>query len=280
MKKMKVVMTMGIFLFLTIFKTNAQPAKGVQVKTIEPYRLEVAYSKTTNIVFPHAIISVDRGSKDILAQKAKGVENILQVKAAKESFTETNLSVVTADGRLNSFILNYANEPTVLNFALSGNSLQSGPLYFSPENNNEAELKSYSIAAATSRHEIGGINDNNYGIRFQLNGLFIRDNMLYFRISLENQSNINYAIEQFRFFIKDQKKSKRTAAQEIELLPLYILNGISEIKSNSDHSLVLAIPKFTIPDRKVLTIQLMEKSGGRNLELRVKNKVVIAAKPL
>lgn len=104
--------------------------------------------------------------------------------------------------------------------------------------------------------------------------------MLYFRISLENQSNINYAIEQFRFFIQDQKKSKRTAAQEIELLPSYILNGITEIRNNSDHSLVLALPKFTIPDRKVLTIQLMEKSGGRNLELKVKNKIIVQAKPL
>lgn len=111
MKKMNVMMIMGVFLFLTISKTNAQQANGIQVKSIEPYRLEVSYSKTTNIVFPHAIISVDRGSKEILAQKAKGVENILQVKAAKENFTETNMSVVTADGRLNSFLLKYANEP-------------------------------------------------------------------------------------------------------------------------------------------------------------------------
>lgn len=60
--------------------------------------LEIAFLKTTNIVFPFAIKSVDRGSKDILAQKAGGIENILQLKAAKEDFPETNLTVVTADG--------------------------------------------------------------------------------------------------------------------------------------------------------------------------------------
>lgn len=44
--------------------------------------------------------SVDRGSKDVLAQKAKGVESILQVKAAKTNFDETNLTVINADGKL------------------------------------------------------------------------------------------------------------------------------------------------------------------------------------
>jgi hypothetical protein len=85
MKTISAIMIMGLFLFFTIFNANAQQSSGVQVKTIEPYKLNIGYSKTTNIIFPHAIISVDRGSKDVLAQKAKGVENILQVKAARDS---------------------------------------------------------------------------------------------------------------------------------------------------------------------------------------------------
>jgi len=56
------------------------------------------FLKTTNIIFPYSIVSVDIGSRDVLAQKAKGVENILQIKAARDSFPQTNISIITADG--------------------------------------------------------------------------------------------------------------------------------------------------------------------------------------
>src|SRR3546814_18758334 len=69
---------------------------------IEPGYLSVSYDKTTNLVFPYNIKSVDRGTRDVLVQKARNVENVLQVKAGHEAFTETNLTVITADGHLYS----------------------------------------------------------------------------------------------------------------------------------------------------------------------------------
>ena len=49
--------------------------------SIEPYSLQIGINKTTNLIFPYEIKSVDRGSRDVLVQKAKGIENVLQVKA-------------------------------------------------------------------------------------------------------------------------------------------------------------------------------------------------------
>lgn len=276
MKKISAVMTIGLFLFLAIFSANAQQSTGVQMKTIEPYKLDIAYSKTTNIIFPHAIISVDRGSKDILAQKAKGVENILQVKAARDSFPETNLTVITADGRLNSFVVSYAQQPATLNFSLAGTP-KANTIFLSPENVNQAEIKSYAQAAATSKEKVRGIKDKDFGIRFQMSGLFIQDEVLYLRINIENQSNINYDIDQLRFFIRDQKKANRTATQEIEITPLYVQRNTDKVDGNSQQTMVFALPKFTIPDKKYLAIQLMEKNGGRHLELHVKNKTIVKA---
>ena len=40
-------------------------------EVIDPYHLFITYYKTTNLVFPYAIKSVDRGSQDILAQAVK-----------------------------------------------------------------------------------------------------------------------------------------------------------------------------------------------------------------
>ncbi len=95
MKKISAVMVTGIFLVLTSINTFSQEAIPGNVSAIEPFHLAISFYKTTSLIFPYAIKSVDRGSKDVLVQKAKGVENILQVKAAKPNFKETNLTVIT-----------------------------------------------------------------------------------------------------------------------------------------------------------------------------------------
>jgi len=102
--------------------------------------------------------------------------------------------------------------------------------------------------------------------------LFIHESVMYFRIKLENNSNVSYDISQLRFFIRDQKKAKRTASQEIEIHPLYIYNNTEIAVGKSEVCFVFALPKFTIPDKKYLAIQLMEDQGGRHLEIKVKNK--------
>jgi hypothetical protein len=53
---------------------------------------------------------------------------------------------------------------------------------------------------------------------------------------------------------------------------LYVKNGVKSITANSEHMVIYALPKFTIPEKKYLAIQVMEQDGGRQLELKVKNR--------
>ena len=280
MKKINAGLITGIFLFLSIITAFSQNANPVNATSIEPYALAIAFDRTTSLVFPYAIKSVDRGSQSILAQKAKGVENILQIKAGKEGFEETNLTVITAEGKLYCFLLNYAPQPSVLNliFGTPESSVQDA--FFSSEDHNEWEIQAYSNAVTVEKKKVHGIKDKNYGMKFRLDGLFIHDNVMYYSIKMENQSNINYDIDQLRFFIRDRKKAKRTATQEIEIKPLYVKNNTPTVKGQSGHTFVFALPKFTIPDQKYLAIQLMEKNGGRHLELDVHNKALVRSKVL
>lgn len=280
MKTICAVMITGIFLVLTNINAYSQNAQGSTVSVIEPYPLAITYFKTTNLMFPYAIKSVDRGSKDILAQKATGFENILQVKAGKQGFNETNLTVITADGKLYSYVLSYTDNPSVLNLQFSGADKSADNTLFLADNPNEAVIQEDAKKVAAEKGNVRGVKDKKYGIKLRLNGLFIRDDVMYYQIRVTNKSTINYGIGQFRFFIRDQKKSKRTATQEIEIKPLYIQNDTSAIAGQSEHILVFALPKFTIPDKKYLAIQLMEKSGGRHLELDVHNKTIIKAQSL
>jgi conjugative transposon TraN protein len=279
MKKISAIMVMGIFLLITVFKAQAQTNTTSQIKAIEPYHVAVTFSKTTNIIFPYSIVSVDIGSQDVLAQKAKGAENILQIKAAKEGFPQTNISIITGDGTLTSFLVDYAEQPAVLNLSLSIEEKKNSSCILS-ETVNEADVQKYAKLASVSKEKINSVKDKRFGIRVKLNGLFIHDNVMYLRISIANKTNINYGIDQLRFYIRDQKKAKRTATQELEINPLYIKGDTAVIVGQTESVLVYAVPKFTIPDRKYLIIELMEKNGGRHLKIKVRNKTIIQAKLL
>ena len=278
MKKIS-AMGMGLFLLITIFKAKAQTNTIWQIKAIEPYHVAVSFFKTTNIIFPYSIISVDIGSRDVLAQKAKGVENILQIKAAKEGFPQTNISIITADGTLTSFILDYAEQPSVLSLSLIPEEKKNSSCILS-ETFNEAEVQKYAKLASVSKEKISRIKDKRFGICMKLNGLFIHDNIMYLRMSIANKTNINYNIDQLRFYIRDQKKTKRTATQEIEINPLYVKDDTAVIVGQTERVFVYAVPKFTIPDKKYLVIELMEKNGGRHLKIKVRNKTILQAKLL
>lgn len=279
MKKISAVMVMGIFLLITNLKTQAQPSTTWQTKEIAPFHVAVAFSKTTNIVFPYSIVSVDIGSRDVLAQKAKGVENVLQIKAAKESFTQTNISIITADGKLTSFLVDYADQPSVLNLSLLSTTRQN-TISIPSESINQEQMECYATTASEAKEKIRGIKDKTFGIRLKLNGLFIHDEIMLLRFNISNETNINYNIDQLRLYIRDQRKSKRTATQEIEISPVLVQNNISKITGKSDNTIVFVVPKFTIPDKKFLAVQLMEKNGGRHLELHVKNKKIVKAVPI
>jgi conjugative transposon TraN protein len=223
---------------------------------------------------------VDRGSADVLAQKAKGVENILLVKAGRQNFSETNLSVITADGKLYSFILDYINNPTAINISFGADTLNTDvpsslkPFY------NEASMRIDVERILKQKKSVRGIRDYRYEVRFSLNGIYIKNDVIFFMVQVANNSNINYDVDMLRFFIRDATKAKRTATQEIEVEPRYVYGDTSTIKGDTKNTIVFALPKFTIPDQKLLSIQLMEKNGGRNLQLSVPNRTIIRAKSL
>ena len=53
----------------------------------------ISTDKTTSLVFPFSMRYVDRGTKDILVQQVKEVDNILLVKASAENFSEQILAL-------------------------------------------------------------------------------------------------------------------------------------------------------------------------------------------
>jgi conjugative transposon TraN protein len=270
-----------ISLLLVCVSVNPQSnAKETAFYEDQYKNLQVGFSKTTSIIFPYTIESIDKGSAEVLVQKAKGVENILLVKAAKQHFFQTNLTVVTTDGKLYVFVLNYDETCPDLNFKAENAVAASRDVLFSLENDNQKRIEQCALAAYSKKKKISGIKKSKYQIRLEVNGIFIQQNVLYLRVVFENKSKINYDIDQFRFFIRDKRKSKRTATQEIEFEPLYATSSSSVIPYKSEIIKVYALEKFTIPENKYLTIQMIEKNGGRHLEVDINNNLTDLVFPI
>jgi conjugative transposon TraN protein len=228
--------------------------------------LQITTDKTTSLIFPFPIRHVDRGTKDVLVQPVKEADNILLVKAASVKFPETNLSVVTGDGSVYSFKVNYTDQP-------------ENWIFYLPELK-KSTIATYANCILDNHRTVRGIRDRKWDIAASVNGIYIKDDVMYYQILLCNQSTIDYDIDLLKFYIRDKRKSKRTAAQENELIPLHISGNTRKVKACAFSMIVVALDKFTIPDAKYLAIQLMEKNGGRHLLMKVNNNKIIRALPL
>lgn len=247
MKQILCVMIMWMFLFTT---------KAQQI-------LCVTTDKTTSLIFPFAIKHVDRGNQYVLAQQVKDMPTILLVKAATADFKETNLSVVTDDGSVYSLTVCYDNKP-------------KSWVHYLPVNN-KATTAMYANGILDNPRRIKKLKEHKWKADLAITGIYIKSDVLFYQLQLKNSSPIDYSIDLIRFYIRDKKKAKRTAVQELELKPVYSVGNSTLVKAHSKSVMVFAVEKFTIPDAKYMVVQLNEKNGGRHFQLKVRNKNIMKA---
>ena len=257
--------------------------------TIVPQRLEVCLQKTTNLIFPAPIKSVDRGSNDVLVQKPTGVENVLKVKAGRQYFPETNLTVITADGQFYSFTVEYTNNPSqlVLQIRPGYSSINTYPVQktetpamFTNTANNESLIKSLEAQASITKRNIKHVQDKTYEMKAAVRGLYTSRDMFFYKVILTNESNIDYNVEAIRFIIEDKKKIKRTSSQEIPVDPISIVGDYRTISAHKEGMVIITVPKQTIAKDKRLLVEVVEKGGGRNMICTLNNKVLLKAKSI
>lgn len=259
---------------------------------VTPHGVQVTFAKTVHIIFPSAVRYVDLGSNWIIAGKADGAENVIRVKATTEGFPgETNFSVICEDGSFYSFNARYAHEPEMLNIEMK-DFLENGDttdfshtrmnIYFR-ELGNESPLLVKLIMQSIykeDRREIRHLGCKRFGVQFLLKSVHSHNGLFYFHTETRNRSNVAFRTDFIRFKIVDKKVPKRTAIQERVIDPVRSYNEVLVTEGKSDVSTVYAVPQFTIPDDKLLVIELFEKDGGRHQTIRVENADLVAAKQM
>ena len=259
---------------------------------ITPRQVEVSFNKTTHLIFPAPVQYVDLGSTDIIADKATGAANVVRLKAAVRDFqAETNLTVITADGRFYAFDVRYADDPGQLSIRIM-NALQAQipegkaptvPVRLDALDGDDAARIDSAMEQIynNDKPQIKHIGYKRYGLQTLLTGIYIdSEGWLYFGIEMRNDSRIPFDIDHIRMYVRDKRLPRRTAVQDIEIVPVRRLHPLSEIDTGKTGRTVWAIPKMPIPDGKALHIDIYERGGGRHQSLRVENRDILAAKPI
>ena len=239
---------------------------------IPPHALEVAFNKTTHVIFPSEIVYVDLGDENLVAGLADGAKNVLRVKSAVKSFkSETNLTVITDDGCFFTFNVKFAKEPLLLNIEMT-DFIHDGEAVNRPNNAQEIYLERL---GQESPMLVKLIMKSIY--KFILKSIYTNNGLLYFHTELKNTSNIAFDIDYISFKIVDKKVVKRTAMQEQVLEPLRAQNYVTVVSGKKSERTVFALEKFTIPDDKQLIIEVAEKEGGRNQSFVIENGDIVRA---
>lgn len=289
---MNIILKKWLVFILLSFSMSLLSSQQIQESTslnnakLEPFKLEVTYSKTTHLIFPSPIRYVDLGSENLIANKAEDVGNVLRIKAGINGFEEeTNFSVITQDGKFYNFDVLYSPYPDTLNYDLLklhqtqekeySTDVQFEELKGNSSSLNEAIMKTlYENPKRTITH----IGVKSFGIRFLLKSLYIYGGKFYFIFQMTNKSNISYDIDFINFKIVDKKNLKRTIIQEKILTPLRIYPIINAVSNQASSNVLYLLDQFTLFDDQILEIEVFEKNGGRHQKIEVENIDLINAK--
>lgn len=247
----------------------------------KPHNLPVSASKEMHLIFPMKIIYVDYGDTQIRVEKAEGVDNILALRAVSPFEKETNISIITEDGKFYTFDLFFSIDPKVISFVVNKQESEKArvALLDAKELNSlQKEVLRKKINKCPPM--ITNIKKCYAGMVFSISNIFIDKDILFFKFRLSNISNIDYSVDFVRFYIQDAKKRKKTAVQQIEQEPLFIFDLPNRVEAHETKSFTVALNKFTIPDKKILIVEIQEAGGGRHFYYKLKNKPIINAEML
>lgn len=228
-------------------------------------QLQVTSNKTTNLVFPAVISHVDRGSERISVQPS--AENILRVKADTAFTDTTNLTVITADGRLYSFLVSYHPSPEILNvdFGVRENVLQ------------DTALSAIAQKMRTRKNLLHGINFRSGGVSVSLSGMFTNGQVTGCKLLLENASPFSFELGRVRCFRTGGSSTRRRPRQDLPVKPMLIDPLQSFLKPRQAQVICVLLSKLPLDPGQALRIELDEQHGERQLVLVIQGKFVLKA---
>jgi len=281
MKSIIVIIFGVLSVHLSVSAQQVQPSSTNNLPAITN-NLKVSDTKTSHLVCPEKVSYVQAGDYSLVqAEIVPELSNLIRVKAAQPFEKPTSLTVVCAD-HIYSFELTYGNDAPITYPIESFQSQQAKT--FSGKMMPDYLLKDLCDQVLEKhRHQFHKRKAKKDGIEVRLNSISLKNDALFFEIQVTNKTNMAYDVESFNFWITDKKKAKATNVQEYQVFPQYQRNNVQRIPGDVTVREVFVMEKMTIPDQRILRIELGEKAlgnTGRKLSFNLKNKDILKARKL
>jgi hypothetical protein len=119
--------------------------------------------------------------------------------------------------------------------------------------------------------------DREEGMELGCRGIFLDSGVLWFSLSLRNRSPIEFVPEYARWFVRDRKRFKRTAVQDLALTPVFV-PALPVVAGDSSCGSWTGFKPFALGKDKELVLEVGEKGGGRVLRIVMGHRDLLSAK--
>lgn len=227
---------------------------------------------STHFISPEKVEYVDISIADIAGDIP--LPNAVRVKPTKEG--ASGVLTISSERFVVQYLLVYTDDldKVYSRYNIPYSDVKS---YVNPESDmTYAQLHDYCYKMLLSKKNYYNVSSNKHGMRVTLNNIYTVDKYFFFDISLLNKTNIQYDIENIRFFVEDKKKTKATTFQSIELTPRLVSQKDKNFKRKYRN--IFVFDKFTYPEDKVFVIELSEKQlSGRVIRLEIEYNDILNA---
>lgn len=286
MKLTLYILLLSVSNFLT-----AQTATKEQIISDLP-EIEITEGINLHIISPELIQYVDLSTEKLTGDLP--TTNIARIKITDNPDSDENGKIKTPSVLFNgdkigvitvvaqSFVAQYKvvyrNQDslnTITNIHIQPEAMQ--PVEFEKMKFSNLELRKFAMDIIQKKSEKNPIREEkNLKLSFQLNNVYVISDYIFLDMTIKNNSNLSYDIEDLKFSLEDKKIHKATNNQSVEMTPLLQLNPQKHFRKNFRN--IYVFKKFTYPNSKVMMIRLIEEQlSGRTIEMKVNYSDILKA---
>jgi hypothetical protein len=191
--------------------------------------------------------------------------------------------VITASGKYYSFVVGHNENPAKLNIIMEpitmdwngwSNNAEGKIIFTQTAGVDETKFKALSLFALKQTN-IKHIRNTIGSVRMDVLNVLSKEDNIIVTLKMKNKSSLNYEVELLKAYIRDSETNKRDLTQEVEVKPSFLyLTNLSKKKrkigeAKGEYGLVLVFDKFAIAKNKTFDLDMVEKNGGRNFNLKI-----------
>ena len=233
-----------------------------------PDTLFISTTQVVHIRFGSELKYVNLGNKAIVAKIVDGSKDYVAVKAREPFDICTSMSCLESTGAMHTFLVAYREHPSRLDVDTRVPVRTTGSSEVRPS----APDTTFSFSSQTfedivaMRQELYHLGTRGYDIDIQCENIFVKDDVLFLLISLDNHSAVSYSLTAPRFAIESKRKTKRGLQYEKAVFPRQTY-GLGTIQPDGVGKLVFTFDKIALTKGQVFRIYFYENSGSRNYTL-------------